>query len=51
MRREAAYMFRINRLLEVVIMLLPAVSLRHLDVKRANEYLAKAKESLGIEEK
>lgn len=49
--KEATYMHRINQLLEVLIMLLPAVSLRHLDVKRANEYLAKAKNSLGIEEK
>lgn len=49
--KDAAYMYRINQLLEVVIMLLPAVSLRHLDLKRANGYLAKAKGSLGIDQK
>lgn len=46
----ASYMHRINQLLEVVIMLLPAVSLRHLDIKRADGFLDKAKESLGIKQ-
>lgn len=49
-KKDNSYMHRINQLLEVVIMLLPAVSLRHLDIKRADGFLKRAKESLGIEQ-
>lgn len=46
--QKIPYMHRVNQLLEVVIMLLPAVSLRHIDVDSANQHLKKAKMQLGI---
>lgn len=41
-------MFAINQLLEVIIMILPAISLRHLGVEAARKFVGQAKRVLGI---